>query len=81
MIPPHLADPRHLSPVTHPTPGGVVVARTAERLAGDGAFDALIGALDTRRGLVLSSGVEAPGRYRRFRLGFVDPPLAVTARG
>jgi len=82
MIPPYLADPRHLDTFAATTPGGVAVTRTAERLADpDAAFDALAGALDTRRGLVLSSGVEAPGRYRRFRLGFADPALAVTARG
>ena len=30
---------------------------------------------------VLSSSFEYPGRYTRWDLGFVNPPLAVTARG
>ncbi|PWC52173.1 anthranilate synthase [Azospirillum sp. TSA6c] len=55
--------------------------RTAEPVVPAEAIDALVTALDERRGLLLSGGVEAPGRYRRQALGFVDPPLSVTARG
>lgn len=76
-----LADPRHLDPLTYQTAGGVLVSRSSEPLAPTDALEPLIAALDDRRGLLLSSGVEAPGRYRRHALGFVDPPLAVTARG
>ncbi|WP_298373749.1 anthranilate synthase [Azospirillum sp.] len=76
-----LADPRHLDPLSYQTGGGLAVARQSAPLPPQDALDPLIAALDTRRGLLLSSGVEAPGRYRRHALGFVDPPLAVTARG
>ena len=76
-----LADPRHLDPLDYRTGGGVTVRRRAESLSAADALDPLIAALDERRGLLLASGVEAPGRYRRQALGFVDPPLAVTARG
>ncbi|MGQ9369676.1 anthranilate synthase [Azospirillum sp. ST 5-10] len=76
-----LADPRHLEPRCTRTDGGVTVTRTAVPLAWEGALDPLLDALDTRRGLALACGVEAPGRYRRARLGFVDPPLVLTARG
>ena len=43
--------------------------------------DQLSGALDTRRGVLLSSSFEFPGRYTRLDMGFVDPPLVLTARG
>ncbi|AWK86940.1 anthranilate synthase [Azospirillum thermophilum] len=76
-----LADPGHLEPLTFRTAGGLTVLRTAEPLDPADAVEPLIDALDSRRGLLLSSGVEAPGRYRRCALGFVDPPLSVTARG
>lgn len=83
MIPSHLflADPAFLDPVAAVTGGGLGLRRTAEPVAIIEQVDALVTALDERRGLLLSGGVEAPGRYRRQALGFVDPPLSVTARG
>ncbi|KAA0681013.1 anthranilate synthase [Roseomonas genomospecies 6] len=76
-----LASPDLLEPLNFRTQGGVTVTRRAAALDPRGALDPVIDALDRRRGLLLSSGVEAPGRYRRHALGFTDPPLAVTARG
>ena len=76
-----LADPKHLDPLTYHSRGGLTVIRKAEPVEPDAALDPIIDALDTRRGLLLGSGVEAPGRYRRFALGFADPPLAIAARG
>ena len=37
--------------------------------------------LDSRRGVLFSSSFEFPGRYTRWDMGFVDPPLVFTARG
>ncbi|WP_454018037.1 anthranilate synthase [Azospirillum sp. Marseille-Q6669] len=76
-----LASPNLLEPLRFRTRGGVTVTRRATTLDPRNALDPVIDALDRRRGLLLSSGVEAPGRYRRHALGFTDPPLAVTARG
>ncbi|WP_188263255.1 anthranilate synthase [Azospirillum tabaci] len=76
-----LASPSLLEPLRFRTRGGVTVTRRATALDPRNALDPVIDALDRRRGLLLSSGVEAPGRYRRHALGFTDPPLAVTARG
>jgi len=83
MIPSHLylADPAFLDPFATKTGGGLGLHRTAEPVVPAEAVDALVTALDERRGVLLSGGVEAPGRYRRQALGFVDPPLSVTARG
>src|SRR4029078_9076566 len=36
---------------------------------------------DDGRGVLFSSSFEFPGRYTRWDMGFVDPPLALTARG
>jgi anthranilate synthase len=38
-------------------------------------------AADHRRGGVLSSGMEYPGRYSRWHLAYIDPPLEITASG
>ena len=37
--------------------------------------------VDGRRGAVLSSGMEYPGRYSRWHVGYVDPCVEIVARG
>ncbi|MEQ8966061.1 MAG: anthranilate synthase component I [Azospirillaceae bacterium] len=63
------------------TEGGVAVTRTRRPMAYADAVEPLIDALDARRGVLLSSSYEYPGRYTRWDMGFVDPPLVVTSRG
>jgi anthranilate synthase len=67
--------------VSWTTPGGIEVIRTAERIDGAAALTALESALDQRRGLLMSSRYDHPGRYRHGDLGYVDPPVEVVARG
>jgi anthranilate synthase len=62
------------------TAAGVAVTRTVtpfdpERLAG------VAQAVDVRRGGVLSSGMEYPGRYSRWHMAYVDPCAEIVARG
>lgn len=64
---------------TYVTAGGIGVTVAVEALPYGRACDALLDRLDRRRGLLFSSGMEAPGRYTRWDMGFADPPLAVTA--
>lgn len=66
---------------TYLTRGGIRVTRTVEPLAVEGATDSLVAALDRSRGVLLASSYEYPGRYTRWDLGFVTPPLELTARG
>jgi anthranilate synthase len=62
------------------TGAGVTITRTAA--AFDPAELADIAALvDRRRGGVLSSGMEYPGRYTRWHLAYVNPPVEITTRG
>jgi anthranilate synthase len=66
--------------ISYLTAGGVRVTRRAE------AFDPADLAELTRRvqdgpGGVLSSGMEYPGRYSRWHLAYVDPPVQLVARG
>ncbi|QSB06942.1 anthranilate synthase component I [Natronoglycomyces albus] len=61
------------------TPSGVTVRRTAQGCDDD--LSAVIEQVETRRGGVLSSGMEYPGRYSRFHLAYVNPALEVSASG
>jgi anthranilate synthase len=67
-------------PETYQTRAGVRVRRIIEGLDAPRAIEQLATDLDTRRGVLLTSSYEYPGRYTRWDLGFVDPPLALTAR-
>ena len=66
---------------TYVTAGGVRIVRRTTLLPLAGAIDPIVAALDQRRGVLLASSYEVPGRYTRWDLGFVDPPLAISARG
>jgi anthranilate synthase len=64
------------------TQGGLAVSRAVEHFTGHAdRLDDLIGVLDRRRGVVLSSGTTVPGRYDSFDLGFSDPPLRLETVG
>ena len=63
------------------TQGGISVQRQTDAIDGSAAIENLLDALDTRRGAVLASSYEYPGRYTRWDMGFVDPPLMLTAQG
>ena len=69
-------------PVTHyVTRGGVAISRDIREQEYRPADNTLAEALDRRRGVLFSSSFEFPGRYTRWDMGFVDPPLALVARG
>ncbi len=64
------------------THGGLEVTRSVEQFSGGAnRLDDLIDLLDSRRGVVLSSGTTVPGRYESFDLGFSDPPLRLETTG
>lgn len=65
---------------TFRTAGGVEVRRRTEVLPLERPLDALLEKLNTYRGAVFASGYEYPGRYSRWDIGFVDPPLELVAR-
>ena len=63
------------------TQGGIQVRRVTETIAGETAVERVIDALDDHLGALLASGYEYPGRYTRWDIGFVNPPLQLAARG
>jgi anthranilate synthase len=62
------------------TAGGIHVTRTAEPF-GPSVPPAIFTQIDERRGGVLSSGMEYPGRYSRWHLAYVNPCVEIVARG
>lgn len=44
------------------------------------AMESLVDKLDNHRGVILHSSYEFPGRYARWSLGFVDPPLEISGK-
>jgi anthranilate synthase len=70
--------------IDYSTAGGVRVTRTAAPVDSERnseTLDALVEAVGSRRGGVLSSGMEYPGRYSRWHMAYVDPCLEIVARG
>src|SRR4051794_23858288 len=67
--------------LTYETKGGVRVHRETALQPYSPADSALAERLDDRRGVLFSSSFEFPGRYTRWDMGFVDPPLVLTSRG
>jgi anthranilate synthase len=66
---------------TYTTEGGIEVTREIVAQPYSSADTELTEALDRKRGVLFSSSFEFPGRYTRWDMGFVDPPLAFIARG
>jgi anthranilate synthase len=62
---------------SYTTAGGIRVTRWREVID---AQAELIDLLDTRRGVLLSSNYDYPGRYTRWDLGLCDPLLEITSR-
>lgn len=71
------------------TKGGVQVTANVDPLdfsksvqpgTSEAAIEHLIEQLDSRRGALFTSSYEFPGRYARWSMGFVDPPLEISGR-
>ena len=68
----------------HETNNAAAPVSSSERQKQDSASSAieqLVDELDSKKGVLLTSSYEFPGRYARWSLGFVDPPLQVSGKG
>ncbi len=63
------------------TTGGIRVRREEVPQPYAHAAEAIASSLDNRRGVLLTSSFEYPGRYTRWDIGFIDPAVEFTARG
>ena len=60
---------------------GINVRRSSVELDYDTAMVDLANSLNSQKGVLLASSFEYPGRYTRWDIGFVNPPIQITARG
>ena len=65
--------------VKYQTPGGIGVSRVTTQLPWDQGLDRYLRELDEYRGIYLSSGYEYPGRYSRWDIVSVRPPLELVS--
>ena len=67
------------APIEYTTLGGVTVKRTSFPAEYSSAISEMIDRVNCRRGAVLSSNYEYPGRYTRWDTAIVDPPIGLEA--
>jgi anthranilate synthase len=63
------------------TRNGIAVTRVASRRPYRKGLRDLLDQLDRKRGFYLSSGYEYPGRYSRWDIASIAPPLEIVSRG
>lgn len=66
---------------TFVTPSGIALHIERRQLPQDQDVAALVTSLDRQRGMFMSSGIDYPGRYSQWEIGFTNPPLSLIARG
>jgi anthranilate synthase len=65
---------------SYTTQGGIRVSRVITEVSLDTALEEVLSQLDSRRGGLFASSYEYPGRYKRWAIGFVNPPLELVTR-
>ncbi|CTQ54071.1 Anthranilate synthase component 1 [Roseibium album] len=68
-----------LADQTFETTGGITILRTSRPSDYESGTSEWIDRLDTERGAVLASSYEYPGRYTRWDMALVNPPLVLEA--
>ncbi|MBE9214106.1 anthranilate synthase [Plectonema cf. radiosum LEGE 06105] len=65
---------------SYTTDGGIFISRSVTNTSIDSAIEEVLMRLDSQRGGLLASSYEYPGRYKRWAIGFVNPPLEISTR-
>jgi anthranilate synthase len=68
------------NPNCYVTQGKIHVSRSSKEISIDLATKEVLARLDSQRGGLLTSNYEYPGRYKRWAIGFVNPPLEISTR-
>src|SRR5690242_16561441 len=68
-----------MSDYSYTTPHGIQVTRTASKANFRKGLKHLLRSLDRQRGIYLSSGYEYPGRYSRWDIASIAPPVEIVA--
>jgi anthranilate synthase len=70
-----------MSLLKYQTRSGVLVTRSASKVPFKRGLTKLLRDLDRKRGIYLSSGYEYPGRYSRWDIASIAPPLEIISFG
>jgi len=62
------------------TKSGISVSRSVSEVVMETALEDILWSLNSQRGGLLGSSYEYPGRYKRWAMGFVNPPLELSTR-
>ena len=65
---------------SYQTEGNIRVTRTSDEVPLESAVENILSALDSQRGGLFASSYEYPGRYKRWAIGFVNPPIELVTR-
>jgi anthranilate synthase len=65
---------------SYTTKGGIQITRFVSDISIDTAIEEVLFRLDSQRGGLLTSSYEYPGRYKRWGIGFFNPPLELATR-
>jgi anthranilate synthase len=68
------------NPNCYITQGKIHVSRSSKEISIDLATKEVLSRLDSQRGGLLTSNYEYPGRYKKWAIGFVNPPLEISTR-
>ena len=69
-----------MSKIEYQTPGGAIVICTVESTPYSEALNEAFDAIDHHQGALFCSGYEYPGRYSRWDIGFIRPPVEIIGR-
>ena len=69
-----------VNPYFYQTKGEVKVTRFISEISANSAIEGILSSLDSQRGGLLASSYEYPGRYKRWAIGFVNPPIELSTR-
>ncbi|MEA5506206.1 anthranilate synthase [Halotia wernerae UHCC 0503] len=65
---------------SYTTLGNVRISRSITEVKMETALEEILFYLNSQRGGLLNSSYEYPGRYKRWAIGFVNPPLELTTK-
>ena len=63
------------------TKGGIKAIRTSKPIAVAEALTDILEHIDQTKGCIFASDYEYPGRYSRWDIGFIDPPVEMISQG
>jgi anthranilate synthase len=68
------------NPNCYTTQGKIHISRSSKEISIDLATKEVLSQIDSQRGGLLTSNYEYPGRYKKWAIGFVNPPLEISTR-